>query len=164
MKGNAQSTITVTICGEDSEELWRISAVLEFSTDGAPRIVELRVRSAEGSEIPPEVTRNIDFGVLAGALRGALSAMPDLPKANRSTAQSTSTRSTGRTSNGRTGTSSSGSSDQRPYRRMPDVEEVKAVYLESGSVGKLALHYDVPRYTAQAWVDRLRRLGHLELV
>jgi hypothetical protein len=161
MKVNAQSTITVTICGEDSEELWRISAVLEFSTDGAPRIVELRVRSAEGSEIPPEVTRNIDFGVLAGALRGAISAMPDLPKA--ASPSRSSTRNTSR-SNGRSGKSSSRGTDQRPYRRMPDVEEVKAVYLESGSVGKLALHYDVPRYTAQAWVDRLRRLGHVELV
>jgi transposase-like protein len=45
---------------------------------------------------------------------------------------------------------------------MPDEAEVREVFLRTGSVGKVARHYDVPRYTAQAWVDRLRRMGQLE--
>jgi hypothetical protein len=49
---------------------------------------------------------------------------------------------------------------ERPYRRMPPVEEVLAAYRQVGSVSGLADHFSVPRHTAQGWARRLRREGH----
>jgi hypothetical protein len=42
----------------------------------------------------------------------------------------------------------------RVYRRTPD--DLAAVFEQMGSVAAVADHYQVPRYTAQGWVGRLR--------
>jgi hypothetical protein len=47
----------------------------------------------------------------------------------------------------------------RAYRRMPDAEEVKAVYEAAGTVTGVAEHYGVPRHTAKGWIGRLRKLN-----
>ena len=144
-----------------NEALPKISAVMQVDRDGNPQITELTVGAADGGPIPSTVARNIDFAMLADALNRAVSAtlrrVPDEPVADPAP----------RAVNGHTdpaGTSNSPtrrSSKERPYRRMPDQDEVTAVMQQVRSVGKLAAHYDVPRYTAQAWVDRLRKAGHL---
>lgn len=45
----------------------------------------------------------------------------------------------------------------RAYRRMPDAEEVLAVYEKVGTVTGVAGHYGVPRHTAQGWMGRIRK-------
>jgi hypothetical protein len=47
----------------------------------------------------------------------------------------------------------------RAYRRMPDAEQLQAVYEHAGTVTGVAKHYGVPRHTAQGWMARLRKLG-----
>ena len=42
----------------------------------------------------------------------------------------------------------------RVYRRTPD--DLAAVFEQTGTVAGIAEHYQVPRYTAQGWVGRLR--------
>jgi hypothetical protein len=46
----------------------------------------------------------------------------------------------------------------RAYRRMPDVDDLRAAYQRIGTVTGVAKHYDVPRHTAQGWLARLRKL------
>ena len=46
----------------------------------------------------------------------------------------------------------------RHYRRMPDPDELRGNLERIGTVTGLAKHYDVPRYTAQGWVGRLKKL------
>jgi len=50
---------------------------------------------------------------------------------------------------------------RRPYRRMPETADVVTAYERLNSVTKLAEHFQVPRYTAQAWISRLRQQGEL---
>ncbi len=57
----------------------------------------------------------------------------------------------------RHGDRSAGVEGARVYRRMPD--DLAARYAEMGSVTALASHYNVPRYTVQGWIGRLRRSG-----
>jgi hypothetical protein len=47
----------------------------------------------------------------------------------------------------------------RSYRRMPDVDEVRAVFDQVGTVTGLAEHYGVPRHTAQGWMSRIRKMA-----
>ncbi len=42
----------------------------------------------------------------------------------------------------------------RVYRRTPD--DLAAIFEQVGTVAGVAAHYEVPRYTAQGWVGRLR--------
>ncbi|WP_157171067.1 hypothetical protein [Nocardia araoensis] len=46
----------------------------------------------------------------------------------------------------------------RAYRRMPDVNELRATYERLGTVTAVAKHFGVPRHTAQGWMGRLRKL------
>jgi hypothetical protein len=48
----------------------------------------------------------------------------------------------------------------RPYRRMPDADEVMAAYRQKGSVSALAEHFQVPVHTVQGWARQLRRHGY----
>jgi hypothetical protein len=45
-------------------------------------------------------------------------------------------------------------SSGRVYRRTPD--DLAAVFEQMGTVAAVADHYQVPRYTAQGWIGRLR--------
>ncbi|WP_157187436.1 hypothetical protein [Nocardia vinacea] len=46
----------------------------------------------------------------------------------------------------------------RAYRRMPDINELRATYEQLGTVTAVAKHFGVPRHTAQGWMGRLRKL------
>lgn len=56
----------------------------------------------------------------------------------------------------------SGSTKERAYRRMPPSAELKAVHMEKGTITAVAKHYGVPRHTAQGWMIRMRKMGHVE--
>ncbi|MEV0041150.1 hypothetical protein [Streptomyces sp. NPDC050804] len=153
-------TITVEASdGSVDEAPATITAVMQRGADGTPRIVELIVRASEEGGIPPRAALDIDFEMLARAVSGVASRTPSqtpsqaAPAHSRDEAESLKRAATTPVVEGQS---------ERPYRKMPDADEVKGVFLETGSVGKVARHYGVPRYTAQSWVDRLRRMGHLE--
>lgn len=48
----------------------------------------------------------------------------------------------------------------RPYRKMPDPDEVISAYEQAGSITGLAEHYGVPRHTVTSWARRLRQQGY----
>jgi hypothetical protein len=48
----------------------------------------------------------------------------------------------------------------RPYRRMPEPDEVIAAYEQVGSITGLAEHFGVPRHTVTSWARRLRQQGY----
>jgi hypothetical protein len=48
----------------------------------------------------------------------------------------------------------------RAYRRMPDPEQVMDAYRQTGTIGGLAEHFNVPRHTIAGWARRLRTLGY----
>jgi hypothetical protein len=54
----------------------------------------------------------------------------------------------------RAGATTASATSARVYRRAPD--DLAAVLEEVGTVTGVAAHYEVPRYTAQGWVSRLR--------
>jgi hypothetical protein len=136
--------------GEPGEAPATISAMLQPDENGEPRIVELTVRASAGVELPAKVALGIDFDAIAQALSGAVEAIPLSVETEAAETK-------------RSASSGARHAQERPYRKMPEAGEVIEVFRRGGeSVGKLAAHYDVPRYTAQAWVNRLRRLGHLE--
>jgi len=165
----------------------KISAVMQVDEDGTLQLVELTVGASDGGPIPPGVARNIDFALLAHALSGVVVAtlpssekvvtnpqlmtVPTQPVAAE-VAQSAGAPSAGAPSSGAPSSGAPSAAGrpakagaavkERPYRRMPDLEEVREVIERTRSVGKLAQHFNVPRYTAQAWVDRLRRHGQLD--
>jgi hypothetical protein len=150
--------ITVTTRDDDHALEPRISAVVRLDEKSVPYIVELTVRPADRGETLSHAVRDIDFEQLTKALLSTVSAsarVAPVPTA-RHQDKPPQPRRTDKPAQSR------GNNNQRPYRKMPPAEDVKAVFLETESVGKLASHFDVPRYTAQAWVDRLRRRGQLE--
>ncbi|MGW3078264.1 MULTISPECIES: hypothetical protein [unclassified Kitasatospora] len=149
-------TITVEAASGSVDEVpATITAVMQSSVDGTPRIVELIVRASEEGGIPPRAALDIDFEMLAQAVSG-VSGRAASPRPRRGSEETVAAPQHAAEAPAGQGQA------ERPYRKMPDADEVKAVFLKTGSVGKVAHHYGVPRYTAQSWVDRLRRLGHLE--
>lgn len=128
-----------------------ITARVRINQDLEAQIVELTVKAPEGAT---NVARSINFDMLAQSLRSAVAATliagpPPSP--------SPSPEVVGEDRPARR------AKPDRPYRKMPDAELVASEFRRTGSVGQLARHFDVPRYTAQAWVDRLRRTGVLEV-
>ncbi|HEV2640006.1 MAG TPA: hypothetical protein VGX23_33035 [Actinocrinis sp.] len=150
LKPNRVCTINVQAYGDDSDVmLAAVSAVLRLSNDGDAKLVELTVRASEGGEISAEAANGIDFQMLARAFGGMFAVeagSPGLTKAPVAQGRPLKKDVTVVAS-------------ERPYRKMP--ADVKSVFEQTHSVGELARHFKVPRYTAQAWVDRLRRSGDL---
>lgn len=142
-------TIDISFGDDDGESQAKVTAVIQVDSDGSVQVVELTLRAGEGGEIPALAARNIDFEMLARALSGAAATTRNGAEKGSRREPSKALRNVAQVKD-------------RPYRRMPDAEDVKEVFLRTGSVGKLAQHYAVPRYTAQAWVDRLRRAGSLQ--
>ncbi|MFD7657530.1 hypothetical protein ACFV4N_26440 [Actinosynnema sp. NPDC059797] len=157
-------SITIQAHDQVSDALPKISAVMQLDESGTPRIVELTVGAADGGPIAPEVARDIDFALLAEALGNAVSATVRSPRGTADASAAGRSRAGGpadaRPADARPADAQP--AQERPYRRMPEADEVEEVIRRTRSVGKLARHYGVPRYTAQAWVNRLRRAGRLD--
>jgi hypothetical protein len=151
-------SITIQAHGEPSMEASpKIMAVVQVDADGTTQLVEMTVGTADGGPIPPSAARNIDFSMLADAIGGVVSAA-FAPPVNGAAAEP----KTARPARPDAEPVEPAQHRERPYRRMPDASEVAEVIQKTGSVGKLAQHFDVPRYTAQAWVNRLRKTGQLD--
>ena len=126
-----------------------ITARVRINQNLEAQVVELSVMAPEGGALPTNAARSIDFDMLARSLSSAVAATVLSGTPAGSEAEDQPARR---------------AKPDRPYRRMPDPELVAAELRRTGSVGQLARHFDVPRYTAQAWVDRLRRNGVLEFL
>ena len=137
---------------DDSEEhddnVGQVNATVHYQQDGTPQLRELNIQLPGESDIPFEAVRNVNFETFVRSLSGG--GVLSEPSPQKGLPERTAK------------TESPAEESRRPYRRMPDADEVKKVFLRTESVGKLAIHFEVPRYTAQAWVDRLRRKGDLE--
>ncbi|MFC9433724.1 hypothetical protein [Nocardia sp. NPDC057030] len=142
--------ITVASHAENQKPNHRISAVIRQNEEFEPRIIELAICGGGPSDDVAETLRTIDIEQLQEALlstvaafeliAGTADSLPEKRKPRRSPVSD---------------------SEKNPYRKMPDAGKVKSEFLKTGSVGQLAKHFGVPRYTAQAWVERLRRAGVL---
>jgi hypothetical protein len=145
-------SIAIEAHGEHASETSpRISAVVQVEDDGTTQLIEMTVGTADGGPIPAGAARTIDFVMLAEALGGVVSATFAPPQREATNAREQAA-----------GSAALADSQERPYRRMPKPAEVVAIMKETGSVGKLAEHFNVPRYTAQSWVNRLRKEGKLD--
>jgi len=71
------------------------------------------------------------------------------PSAQKATAASASARKSTKSTKATAATSG-----ERAYRRMP--ADFAAVHEQIGSPSAIAVHYDVPRYTVQNWIRRIR--------
>jgi hypothetical protein len=152
-------TIAVQAYGEGKDEVFAaLSAVMRLPIDGAPQLVEVTVRAPECGEIAIDAASRIDFQLLAKALNGVITAAVQHSDTRGSAQESGKSATQKKTSKSTEG----GATHERPYRRMPDAADVKAVFHRNDSVGEVARHFSVPRYTAQAWIDRLRRIGDLQ--
>lgn len=146
----AETHYTVKIVAEspDGDKMpATITARVRINKNLEAQVVELSVMAPEGGALPTNAARSIDFDMLARSLSSAVAATV-LTGAPADAEDAAPRRA----------------KPERPYRRMPDPELVAAELRRTGSVGQLARHFDVPRYTAQAWVDRLRRNGLLEFL
>lgn len=152
-------------------------------SSGQPRVQELLVRSADKRGLASGDLPVIDFGLLISAVSGGTRAAADTTsgetasgrrrgRASGATAQ-TDRKSRSRTAaaartgrraaarpaaEGAEGAENGGA--ERAYRRMPEPDEVIAVYEKVGTITGLAEHFGVPRHTAQGWAGRLRRGGY----
>jgi hypothetical protein len=146
----AETHYTVKIVAEspDGDKMpATITARVRINQNLEAQVVELSVMAPEGGALPTNAARSIDFDMLARSLSSAVAATV-LSGTPAGTEEQPARRA----------------KPDRPYRRMPDPELVAAELRRTGSVGQLARHFDVPRYTAQAWVDRLRRNGLLDFL
>ena len=105
----------------------------------APRIESTRIESTKSAAAAPDRIPDVDSQP-EHIVRKAVSTPPRrTPVASATTPQAA----------GEAG---------RAYRRMPDVDELRAMYENLGTVTAVAKHYGVPRHTAQGWMGRLRKL------
>ncbi|WP_030253828.1 hypothetical protein [Streptomyces violens] len=158
----AETSYSVTIVAEnpaDERARTTISSRVRIDEDLAPQVVEVSVMAPKDGALSANVVRSIDFDGLiqwlGTAVTGVLPAAEPSPKTTYQKVGELPGRSA------ESARETRGARTERPYRRMPDAELVADVFRRSGSVGQVARHFDVPRYTAQAWVDRLRRGGVL---
>jgi hypothetical protein len=132
--------------------------------NGRSTVTELIMRAPDGSGLANGELPYVDFETLLRAfVPKAAAAEPaprqrparkTVPKAVPKKAAATS-RSTGRTRSAKAKVTHLPAG--RAYRRAPQVEELEAVYAETGSITGVAKHFGVPAHTAQGWISRLRR-------
>ncbi|MFE9575120.1 helix-turn-helix domain-containing protein [Nocardia sp. NPDC006044] len=148
--GTRDYMITVAPHAENQKPNHRISAIIRQNEEFEPRIIELAICGRDPKDDVADTLRSIDIEQLQEALLSTVAAFELIAGAPDSLSDKQNPRRP-------TGSNS----EKSPYRKMPDAGKVKSEFLKTGSVGQLAKHFGVPRYTAQAWVGRLRRAGVL---
>jgi hypothetical protein len=178
------SLYTITISPEDANGA-QTTVSVDVNGDQM-RIIEVTVRSASGTGLSGGRMPDVDFDLLLRAINPARQAVAtsgsdldadsiseagsqaDAPAPRRSAPP---VRSRGSAGEGKPrGAGTEGKRRQgkprvetsvppsvlggRVYRRMPD--DLAEVYEQTQSVTAVAQHYDVPRHTAQGWMNRLR--------
>jgi hypothetical protein len=155
---------------------------LDTST-GQTRITEVSIRAADRGGLAPADLPPLDLELLIRALTlpaqaQALLAEPHAGITEDGAVVATEDGTTGRRGRGRRRAAGrtrgraakkqatkatrrrARAEGARPYRRMPEADEVLAAYEQVGTITGLAEHFGVPRHTATAWARRLRREGH----
>ncbi len=176
------SSYTITITPDDTS---RASTTLRVDvSDNAARITELLVRAGAAAGLSPQQLPAVDLDLLLRAVTPgipasipAAPAQPPPAEVPASTPRRRAARSdepaTPAKRGGKRAAKSASSAEQparaksgkasgrgeRAYRRAP--ADLVDVYGRLGGVTAVARHYQVPRYTAQSWVRRLRNEGQL---
>jgi hypothetical protein len=159
-------TLTITTHGAHAGAQTTIDV---DTATGRPQITQLRVRPADSTGLSPDQLPLVDLPALILALtppvpvpvtvapvaEPAVVVTPTRPR--RAAAAAKATRATGTRRNTRR--AAAPAETGRAYRRMPDQDQVAAVYRESNSATAVARHFEVPRHTANGWLRRLRTLG-----
>ena len=158
------SSYTVTISPEEgggAETTIRVDV-----ENWVARITELVVRPSAGRDGSGEIG-GIDLDLLMRVVQPAITAIeggrnpsPAPASPRRSRAADAGQRTAGRPGDDATATAeaparASASLRPRAYRRIPP--DLREAFARLGSVTEVAAHYDVPRHTAQGWINRLRR-------
>ncbi|WP_199818203.1 helix-turn-helix domain-containing protein [Streptomyces griseus] len=151
----SEYVIVITPTGSDGEpDLTGPQTTVRVDTTDGPRIVELTVRAAGGSGLHNRTLPTVDFDLLVRAISPGTTAPP---------ADSVAPAPVSLAPLPAAVPAAPGEERPRPYRKMPDTDVVVRVYEElGGSVGAVAKRFGVPRHTAQAWVSRLRKQGHID--
>lgn len=143
-------TITPVADGETVDSDAAQTTLCVEAEPGRAAIKGLTVRVPEGASAIPAELLAIDLERLASAFAttyDGVSPMPSTAGAGpHHAADQVSEDDAGR---GRT----------RAYRRIPDADELKNVYLETRSITGVADRFGVPVHTAQGWISRMRRKG-----
>lgn len=154
-------TVTITPSGGQSGAQTTIQV---DTTSGAARVTELTVK-AGGLGLTPQDLPVIDLAGLVAALAPAsvpvLTAAPAAPAqpARRGRGRKVAEAPKKTTRGRRAAAPEAPAKAGRAYRRMPDQEQVVAVYKENPSASVMATHFGVPRHTANGWIRRLKKLG-----
>lgn len=177
----------VAISTDDDEAAGAVQLLIRVeASGGVHRIAEITMRSNGPAGLTVSSLPEIDLEAIgqaliggAGASRASSSAVgagaatgvvgPSAPAGGRVTTRrrsDTQQSVDGSADHGRLAavqpaeaTRYQGTGSGRAYRRMPDAEEVRAVYEAAGTVTGVAEHYGVPRHTAKGWIGRLRKLN-----
>jgi hypothetical protein len=154
------SRYTITVRADEGGAQTTVSVDVER---GTTRITELTVKAPAGAGLSGRQLSSVDYELLLRAIMPATTDAADSPRARRGrgvdgrrTRRSGTGEATGAATRRRTRSTATPSTG-RVYRRMPD--DLADVYAQTNSVTAVARHYDVPRHTAQGWMNRLRARG-----
>ena len=131
-------------------------AAIRVETSPVPRITEITITATAATGLSAAALPAVD---LEGVIRALTAGAPVAEKpAADEPAPGAPARKTARqaTRKARKSATPARKTD-RPYRQMPEAAELRSVFEDIGSVTGVAAHYNVPRYTAQGWISRLRR-------
>jgi hypothetical protein len=188
MKAPAMSSYTITITPDDTT---RASTTLRVDvSDNAARITELLVRAGAAAGLSAHQLPAVDLDLLLRAVMpagpksipataseslraGSPAPTPRRRRAGKSAEPAAGAKRTGkRAAKGGSGAeqpttkaraakggAKAAGRGERAYRRAP--ADLVEVYGQLGGVTAVARHYQVPRYTAQSWIRRLRNEGQL---
>lgn len=128
-----------------------------------PRIVEMTIRAASADGMSPVTMPSIDLaGVVRALSAGVRAAEPAAASTAHPAPDPARPAVVGEASDSadvpQEPTAPARRSD-RPYRQMPPADDLRAVFEQVGTVTAMAAHYDVPRHTAQGWMNRLRKMS-----
>jgi hypothetical protein len=180
------SSYTITITPDDTT---RASTTLRIDvSENAATITELLVRAGAAAGLSPQQLPAVDLDLLLRAVnpeapvsipaavtedtdasepsptrrvRGGRSATG---RAGRRAAKQAEPKTAGKRAGAKAGRAAktaakAAGGGERAYRRAPS--DLVQVFGELGGVTAVARHYQVPRYTAQSWIRRLRNEGQL---
>lgn len=160
------TSYTITITPDPTEENTPNTApqtTIKVDTrSGEPRITEVSIRSTAPGGLPTDTASVVDLELLVRALTSETRKLNSAPAVVTEEPATLDSRQTGSEPDGihpAPAHNTSTSKSDRTYRRMPNTDEVLAVYEQIGTITGIAKHFGVPRHTAQGWMTRIRKRG-----
>lgn len=171
----SQYIITIVPVAEDGLSGPALQTMVRIDTTGEQAIVtELTMRVPEGSGLAAACLPYVDFGMLVAAFtppqcqrpQPAQMATPAPERALEPVVPNVAVRSgstkRGGPAAGRTTVAKPNHlGASRAYRKAPDVADLEAAYVKTGTIIGVAEHFGVPVHTAQGWITRMRRKNSL---